>query len=139
VERIRKGLPAGVYLSSFSGTHTIPVVVSGASTSAAVPAGGATVPAAAGTPVTPAVNPNDLCAGLSAPAGTVAISGSAGDLPAVSLLVDSLRQDTDLTVLWVSTVKSKSDHGVDFTLSASLGTTARGHRLESFFKGTPCK
>jgi hypothetical protein len=139
VEQIRKDLPAGVFLSSFTGTHTIPVAVPGASTSAAAtptaPAGTATPTPTQGT----TSNPNDLCAGLTGPTGTVSMSGSAPNLPSVSQLVDQLRKDPDLAVLWVSTVTAKSDKGVDFNVSAALGSSARGHRLESFFKGTPCK
>jgi hypothetical protein len=58
--------------------------------------------------------------------------------------LDSLHDDTDLTVVWVSTAKSTAAvngaaASVDFTISASLGSTARGHRLETFFKEAKCK
>jgi len=39
--------------------------------------------------------------------------------------------------LWLTTAKSGT--GVDFTITAALGASARGHRLETFFKGAKCK
>jgi hypothetical protein len=152
-------LPPGVILKQFSGTHTIPVVVPvapaataagtgstgstpGAATSGATSGTGAT-PAGAQAPVTPVVDPNDLCAGLIAPSGTVSFTGQAASLTQVSALLDSLKNDTDLTVLWVGTAKASAvqgaPDGVEFTVSASLGSTARGHRLETLFKGAKCK
>ena len=68
------------------------------------------------------------------------MNGVAPGLPSVSALLDSLRTDTDLAVLWVSTAQAPSGPGaVQFTLTASLGSSARGHRLETFFRGAKCK
>jgi type IV pilus assembly protein PilM len=143
-------LPPGVYLTSFTGTHTVNVAVPGAVTTpaaAGTPAAG--TPAAAGTTgagspgatgaVTPIVSANDLCSTLVAPGGTVTMNGIAADVPAVSALLESLKTDTDLTTLWVSTAKADDGGIVSFTVTASLGATARGHRLETFFKGAKCK
>jgi type IV pilus assembly protein PilM len=143
-------LPPGVVLSSFSGTHTIPTATvvtapttpvttaSGAATDASTPA--SSVPVAA----PPAPSPSNVCAGLTGPLGTVTMSGTAPDVPAVAALLDSLRDDSDLTVVWISNVHANSaspgvDASVGFALSASLGSTARGHRLETFFKESKCK
>ena len=85
-------------------------------------------------------NSNDLCASVLTPGGTVSMNGVAPGLPSVSALLDSLRTDTDLTVLWVSTAQAPTGaSGVQFTVTASLGSSARGHRLETFFKGAKCK
>jgi type IV pilus assembly protein PilM len=141
-------LPPGVVLTGFQGQHTIPTVVPGATAPAATTgsatAAGATTgsPAAAGTTTTPVpvVDPNNVCAGVTAPSGTVSINGSAPDLAAVAAFEDLLKTDTDLTVLWVATAKATTGGAsVDFTLTASLGSGARGHRLETFFKGASCK
>jgi hypothetical protein len=66
------------------------------------------------------------------------MSGTAPDMPSVSALLDSLKDDTDLSVLWVSTAHAV-DRSITFTVTASLGASARGHRLETFFKGASCK
>ncbi len=138
-------LPPGVRLTSFAGTHVLPTIVvpvapttPGATSTASGASGAPAVPA---VPVAPVVNPNDLCAGLVAPVGTVNMNGTAPDLPAVSALLDSLKSDTDLTVLWVTTahVSGDTSKSVAFTITASLGSTARGHRLETFFKEASCK
>jgi len=42
-------------------------------------------------------------------------------------------------VLWESALKATATNSVEFTVTASLGATARGHRLENFFKGAKCK
>ncbi len=141
-------LPPGVYLTSFTGTHTVNVAVPGAASTAPPPAAG--TPAAAATTgatsgagatgaVTPIASANDLCSTLVAPGGTVTMNGVAADVPAVSALLESLKTDTDLTTLWVSTAKADDGGIVSFTVTASLGATARGHRLETFFKGATCK
>jgi type IV pilus assembly protein PilM len=143
-------LPPGVSLTSFTGTHTIPTaapppVTTAASTPGTPGASGATGNGTAGTgtagaTTTPVANANDLCAGVLTPGGTVQMNGVAPGLPSVSALLDSLRTDTDLTVLWVSTAQAPTGPGaVQFTLTASLGSSARGHRLETFFKGAKCK
>jgi hypothetical protein len=67
------------------------------------------------------------------------MNGVAPDVPAVSALLESLKTDTDLSTLWVSTAKADDGGSVSFTLTASLGSTARGHRLETFLKGAKCK
>ena len=68
------------------------------------------------------------------------MTGVAPGLPSVSALLDSLRNDTDLTILWVSSAAASTTDGtVNFTVTASLGSTARGHRLETFFRGPKCK
>src|SRR5262249_61623942 len=98
---------------------------------------------AATTPAAPTTT--SLCAGVTDPEGTVSITGSAPNVPAVSALIDALQKDTDLTVIWVTTAKVGETtlgtglHRIDFSLTASLGHTARGHRLESFFKEAKCK
>jgi type IV pilus assembly protein PilM len=142
ISNIGLKLPPGVILTSFQGTHVVPLA-----TPAAVPAAQPTTAGAAGsadaTGATPAPVPapsNDLCAGLTAPTGTVSMTGLAQDVKGVAALQDSLKDNTDLTVLWVSTAKADASGGaVTFTLTASLGSTARGHRLETFFKGEKCK
>jgi len=135
-------LPPGVSLTSFTGTHTIPAAATVPLTTAASSptATGATGSGAAGATTTPIANSNDLCASVLTPGGTVSMSGVAPGLPSVSALLDSLRTDTDLTVLWVSTATAPTGAGaVQFTVTASLGSSARGHRLETFFKGAKCK
>jgi hypothetical protein len=89
-------------------------------------------------------DPNDVCSGLVPPAGSVTVTGTAPDLTTVANLEDALNSDSDVTVLWVTTVKADTGAnpgatGVKFTLTAALGSTARGHRLETFFKGAACK
>ena len=132
-------LPAGVSLTSFTGTHTLPAPAPAAGSAA----GATSTATGTGAPatVTPVANVNDLCGGLVAPAGTVSMNGTAPDLSAVSALLDSLRSDTDLTVLWATTAHIAGDsRSVGFTITASLGSTARGHRLETFFKeASSCK
>jgi type IV pilus assembly protein PilM len=136
-------LPPGVSLNSFAGTHTIPTTgVPAPQTTPTTAAGAASTPAAStpatGVPPTPAAaSSNNICADVTAPAGTVSLSGVAPNLSSVSALLDSLRTDADLTTLWLSTAKSAT--GVDFTITASLGSSARGHRLETLFKGATCK
>ena len=156
-------LPPGVFITSFQGTHTLPTVsaspapastpTGAASTSATDGSSGTSAATAAtagapGTTVTPVPDPNDICAGVTAPAGTVTMLGIAPDLPSVAALLDSLKNDTDLSVLWMSTAAAPdpgngsgavTDNVVKFTVTASLGTSARGHRLEKFFKGASCK
>lgn len=140
-------LPPGVSLSSFTGAHVVPIATAAAATPTTVAgttadatSSEATAAGAAATaPVVPAVDPNDICTSVVPPDGTVAFSGSAPDLPSVSALLDSLKADPDLAGSWVSTVKAGAAGGVDFSLSATLGTSARGHRLETFFKGAKCK
>jgi type IV pilus assembly protein PilM len=149
-------LPPGVFVDTFTGIHTLapatPAAVaapaattgattggatSGSATTGGATTGGATDPAT--TPLVPIANANDLCSALTTPGGTVSITGTAPSVPAVSAFLDSLKTDTDLSTLWASTVKARQNGGVDFTLSTALGKTARGHRLETFFRGTKCK
>ena len=43
---------------------------------------------------------------------------------------------------WIASAQASkfgTQDAVTFTLSAELGKTARGHRLETFFKEQPCK
>ena len=137
VANIGLKLPPGVSLTSFTGTHAIPTaatapVTAAASSPTATGASGSGTAGSgtagtgtAGATTTPVANSNDLCA---------------PGLPSVSALLDSLRTDTDLTVLWVSTAQAPTGaSGVQFTVTASLGSSARGHRLETFFKGAKCK
>jgi len=155
VSNIRAKLPPGVYLTSFLGTHAVSAAVPSttSATAAATPGTGststdtgstATVPAT-GTAVTPVVNANDLCSALVPPGGTVTMSGIAPDLPKVSALLDALKSDTDLTAVWVTTAAAPSaaapgaGSGITWTITGTLGSSARGHRLETFFKGEQCK
>ena len=136
--RLRR--PAGVFLTGFQGQHTLPT----AAAAAAAPAVTTTPSGATGATSTPkpAVDPNDVCAGLTPPAGTVTLTGQAADLATVATFQDQLNRDADLTVLWVTTAKLAGSTGtgpVQFTITASLGAQARGHRLETFFKGASCK
>jgi hypothetical protein len=83
------------------------------------------------------------CAAISAATGTVAMTGIARDIPALALFVDQLKKSvTDIQTIWVSTAQlgkfGESDM-ITFSLNAQLGKTARGHRLEQFFKEQPCK
>jgi hypothetical protein len=80
-----------------------------------------------------------ICAAVTAPDGTISMNGYAANIPAVSAFLDALKKDTDLTVLWVTTAKQGTTAPIEFTLTAQLGATARGHRLESFFKEATCK
>ncbi len=154
VSQIGLKLPPGVFLTSFSGTHTVPAATTATTPTTAAPASGtaASGTAASGTAAsgtgtgvaTPVASPNDICAGLVPAVGTVTMSGVAPDLPSVSALLDSLRNDTDLSVLWVSTAHATPAVGntpasVGFTVNAALGSTARGHRLETFFKESKCR
>ena len=123
-----------------TGTHTIPVAAPPpVAATASTPSGSSGTPAPVAS--APISNPNDLCAAVLTPGGTVTMTGLAPGLPSVSALLDSLRTDTDLSVLWVSTAAAPSAGagGVQFTLTASLGSSARGHRLETFFRGAKCK
>jgi type IV pilus assembly protein PilM len=136
-------LPPGVYFTSFTGTHTIPLTATAATgtagTTATATGTTGTTGATGATGTAPAGSSNSLCGAALVPAGTVAMNGIAPGLPSVSALLDSLRSDTDLTVLWVTTAQAQKGVGVQFTVTASLGSTARGHRLESFFRGATCK
>ncbi len=134
-------LPPGVKLNSFTGVHTIAPVATAVTTPVSTPAGTGASGAAATTPaVAPAVSANNICSGLVPAAGNVTLVGTAPGLPSVAALVDALSKDSDLSVVWASSVKAGATAGsVDFSITASLGTTARGYRLESFFKETKCK
>jgi len=138
-------LPPGVSLLTFQGTHVLATVVpaSGTAATSTTPTGATGSATGAATP-TAVVDPDNVCAGLVPPAGTVTMTGSAPDLASVAALQDALKTDADLTVLWVTTSSSRagaggSGTGVAFTLTAALGPQARGHRLETFFKGAACK
>jgi len=135
-------LPPGVSLKSFAGTHTIPLATGAtgapaAQTTPTTAAGASATPAAGLPPTPPVVDPNNVCADVTTPGGTVSIEGVGPDLTSVAALLDSLKSDADLTTLWLTTAKSGT--GVDFTITAALGASARGHRLETFFKGAKCK
>jgi len=136
-------LPPGVHLHQFQGAHTLPTIippVSGAGATAAAASGNATttgVTGSTGASAAASTDVNDVCGGVVAPAGTVSIGGDAPTLTAVSAFLDTLKADTDLSGLWMSTAKANG--GVEFTITGTLGTTARGHRLETFFRGTKCK
>ena len=84
---------------------------------------------------------NDLCAALVPPGGTVTMNGVAPDLPAVAALLDSLKADTDLTTLWVTTAKAGDRRAASSRSRSPRHSVrpARGHRLETFFKGAKCK
>lgn len=146
VSNIGLKLPPGVSLSSFQGSHTLAVAAPTPTAPAATPTAaaataGASTPAAGAT-TTPAavVDPSNICAGLTPPAGAVTMTGDAPNLAAVAAFQDALNADPDLSVLWVTTAKAgTSATSVQFTLTASLGAQARGHRLETFFKGASCK
>jgi type IV pilus assembly protein PilM len=151
VSNIGLKLPPGVFLTSFGGVHAVTPVAQAAAPTAAASGGttdgsttpGSTTPVGTGV-VTPAANANNVCAGLVPAAGTVTMGGTAPNLASVSALLDSLRDDTDLSVLWVSTANSTATANaaatsVNFSITASLGSTARGHRLETFFKEAKCK
>jgi type IV pilus assembly protein PilM len=153
VSEVGLKLPPGVHLTNFSGTHAltpaVPAVTAtpatgtptGGTTSGATPTG-ATPTVATGVTTPPAAT--DICSGLLDPTGTVTMTGTAPNLPSVTALLDSLRNDTDLSVLWLSTATATAADAtrgasVNFTISAALGSTARGHRLETFFKESKCK
>lgn len=131
-------LPPGVYFTSFTGTHSVPVGAP-ASSGAAATTGASGATGATGATGGVPVAGSSVCAAASAPTGTIAMNGIAPGLPSVSALLDSLHGDPDLTVLWVTTAQAQKAVGVQFTVTASLGATARGHRLESFFRGATCK
>jgi type IV pilus assembly protein PilM len=148
-------LPPGVRLGTFTGTHTVDTPPPATSTPAATTAtsgtgstgtgstsggtdtGAAGATAGATTPTAPTAT--SICSAVTAPDGTISISGYAANVPAVAAFLDSLKKDTDLSVLWVTTAKQGTTAPIEFTLTANLGTTARGHRLESFFKEAKCK
>jgi len=139
-------LPPGVRLTQFNGTHTVDTGTGAAATTAPAATGTtATTPAAtgttgtAGTTTPPVSSSGDICSAATSPTGTVSLTGVAPSVPAVSALVDSLNKDSDLGVAWVTTAKKGSTGGIEFTLTAQLASTARGHRLESFFKEAKCK
>jgi len=132
-------LPPGVYFTSFTGTHTIPVAATTASGTAATTPTATGATGATGATTGPAASSNTLCGAASVPTGTVGMNGIAPSLTSVSALLDSLRSDSDVTVLWVTTAQAQKGIGVTFTVTATLGSTARGHRLESFFRGATCK
>ncbi|HUI49094.1 MAG TPA: PilN domain-containing protein, partial [Acidimicrobiia bacterium] len=141
-------LPPGVQLTQFAGTHTVAVAPAATATPAAPATGTAAAgttagtAGAAGTTPLPAAPSNDICAGLTAPDGTLTMTGIAPSVSVVSTFMDALQHDTDLTNLWMTTAKSgttANTAGVQFTITASLGSTARGHRLETFFGEAKCK
>jgi type IV pilus assembly protein PilM len=144
-------LPLGVRLESFAGTRTVDQVTTAAPAPVTPAAGSSdatgtssstgTSATAATAPATPTVT--SLCAAANDPNGTITITGTAPTVPAVAALIDTLNKDTDLTVVWVKTAAAHLGAGgrvdVQFSLGANLGHTARGHRLESFFKEQKCK
>ena len=77
-----------------------------------------------------------------APAGTVAMNGIAPDLAVgIRRCWTRCRRSTPTSrALWVSTAQARHGRrGRRSRSTASLGIDARGHRLESFFKGAKCK
>jgi type IV pilus assembly protein PilM len=141
IDNVTKELPPGVVVTSITGTHTIASTTTGAVTPA-TPAAAATT-GAAGTVSTPgvAVSSGDVCSAIATPTGTVTINATAPDVVSITTLLDSLNKNvTDVTGTWASSAHIGGDNkSVEFSLTASLGATARGHRLEDFFKGTTCK
>jgi hypothetical protein len=134
IDSVTGVLPPGVVITSFSGTHTVAsATAAGAVTPAATTAGTAAAGATAGSA--------DVCSAIEAPSGTVSINATAPDLISVAQLLDLLNgKVTNVAGPWASTAHVGSDGtSVEFTLTTSLGATARGHRLEDFFKGTTCK
>jgi hypothetical protein len=162
VGNVGERLPAGVWLTSMQGQVTQappPVAAPAPPTSATAQAKegkanseaaantGAT-DAAAGAPAVPgllspvAANGTVQCAAIVPGTGTVALSGVAQSYPSLASFIDALRKDTDIAKVWVASAqqaKFGSQDMVTFTLSAELGKTARGHRLETFIKEQPCK
>ncbi|MCU1468433.1 MAG: type pilus assembly protein PilM [Actinomycetia bacterium] len=140
IDNVSKVLPNGVVITSITGTHTVASATTATAVTPASTAAGSTTAAAPRAGVS-AVNPGDVCSAVTAPSGTVSINASAPDIGSISTLLDSLNKSvTDVVGPWASTVHLGGDgKSVEFTLNASLGATARGHRLEDFFKGTTCK
>jgi type IV pilus assembly protein PilM len=167
VGNLGKNLPGGVWLTSMQGQRSVETpkkVAPKPSTSATENAkkanekssaaaktgekGAATTstPAAttaavgAGSPVS--ANGSVQCAAVTTGTGTVAITGIAKDYPTLAAFVDALKKDTDIANVWPASAQ-KTTMGttemVTFTINAQLGATARGHRLETFFKEQPCK
>jgi type IV pilus assembly protein PilM len=153
---ISSKLPPGVRLASFTGTHnvsTTPTATPTATTTSGTSATGTTgatgtsgatgtgtdATGTAGTAAPAASTPTSLCSAVTTPDGTISVNGYATSVPAVAAFLDSLKNDTDLSELWVTTAKQGTNAPIEFTLTAQLGTTARGHRLESFFKEEKCK
>jgi type IV pilus assembly protein PilM len=156
-------LPPGIRFDTFAGTHNVDTPPPAAATAPAATTGttgstgssstgssgatgtsGTSGAAASTAPAAPTAT--NICAAVTDPQGTVSISGTAPSVPAVAALIDTLQKDTDLSVVWVTTAKldgevSLGTHQqvIDFTVTANLGHTARGHRLESFFKEAKCK
>jgi type IV pilus assembly protein PilM len=139
IDSVTSVLPPGVVITSFSGTHT----VASATTAGAVAP--ATTAAPAGTTNTAAAGAapgsSDVCSAVATPSGTITINATAPDIVSVATLLDLLNNKvTNVAGAWASTAHLGSDGtSVEVTLTASLGATARGHRLEDFFKGTTCK
>jgi hypothetical protein len=152
---ISSKLPPGVRLSSFTGTHnveTAPTATSSATTTGTSSTGstgttgtsgatgtGTDASGTSGAAAPAAPTPTNVCSAVTTPDGTISINGYANSVPAVAAFLDSLKKDTDLAELWVTTAKQGTSAPIEFTLTAQLGTTARGHRLESFFKEEKCK
>lgn len=162
VGSVGKDLPAGVWLTSFQGQVSPPAPAKPKppptsatetaqagkekSEQAAKTGSGdtATTTGATALAVTTPVAANGTvqCAAIAPGSGTVGISGVAKDYPTLAAFVDALRKDTDVAKVWVASAQAAQFgtlEGVTFTLSTQLGKTARGHRLESFFKEQPCK
>jgi type IV pilus assembly protein PilM len=150
VANVGKRLPGGVWLTSMNGqvVQAPPPVAVAAPTPTTTPAAGAT-PAATATPaavpgvLSPvAANGTVQCSAIVPGTGSVDLTGVAAGYPQLAAFVDSLRQEPDLAKVWVAQAqetKFGTQDVISFTLSAELGKTARGNRLETFFKEKPCK
>lgn len=141
IDSVTSVLPPGVVISSFSGTHTVASPTAAATVTPAATAAGAATGTAGDTSTGVGANSSDVCSAIATPVGTVTINASAPDLVSVSTLLDLLNNKvTNVAGTWASTAHLGGDgKSVEFTLTTSLGATARGHRLEDFFKGTTCK
>jgi type IV pilus assembly protein PilM len=167
VAKIGNQLPAGIWLTSLQAQRTVEApkksassarssstsatdtaAKAGAKSSAAANTGadeGGKRSPASDVPVVAspvAANGSVQCAAIVAPAGSIAITGVARDYPTLAAFVDVLKKNTDVANAWPASAQKGvvgDTEMVSFTVNAVLGETARGHRLEKFFKEQPCK
>jgi len=155
-----KALPAGVWLTSFQGQHTVAAApIAGAATptraasgpvstarngaaaasahenTLAASTGEATPSASGGT----AVVPSNSCGPLS---GSITMAGLATTLPNLAKFLDQMKSNFEITDVWVASAQ-KATFGtqdmIAFTANATLGDGAHSAHIADLFKGETCK
>jgi type IV pilus assembly protein PilM len=162
VADIGRALPAGVWLTSFQGAHTLSTVggasapaapappAAGGSSSGAAPAGAGATGRGAATPGAAAPGAaSGTCAAYEQPlAGTVSLGGIATSVTSLSDFLDALAKlgdakNPDVTRVWLTNAQTGKFGDADvitFQASAELADGARSERLTTFLKeGALCK